>query len=114
VSLGASLTAADENGNTPLHVAARFDNAKAARALMASGADPNALTPDEYAQTPMHAAFLGSADAAVVPVLLEYGADPTIRDVYGRTPLDIARDATDSEYTDFGAAIEAIRAALAE
>ena len=29
---------------------------------MASGADPNALTPDEYAQTPMHAAFLGSAD----------------------------------------------------
>ncbi|OZC03749.1 ankyrin repeat domain-containing protein [Rubricoccus marinus] len=114
VEAGADPATADDNGDTALHAAARFDAAGPARALLDAGADPDARSADESRHTPMHAAFLGSVKGSVVPILLQYGADPTIHNADGLTPLDLARLNDDSEYTDFSAAVAALQAALGE
>lgn len=63
---------------TPLHLAALVDNAQAASALLAAGADPNVLATASFARvTPLGTcAFSGAL--GVARVLLEHGADPHI------------------------------------
>ena len=78
---GADPEARDENGWTPLHVAA---NADIVAALLEAGADPKAR--DKDGDTPLHyAAYHGQPDA--ITALLEAGADPKARGEYGNTPL---------------------------
>lgn len=49
------------------------------------------MTRDEVQETALHYAVrAGPAGAAAA--LLRAGADPSARDVYGNTPLDVARD----------------------
>lgn len=110
---GASVDARDENGDTPLHWTARWDHTDAARLLLERGADPNAAT-GSLGYTPLHTAFLFSTEAALVPVLLDAGADPRAETGDGRSVLDTAEEVADSEYTDQAAALDALRAALAE
>lgn len=64
------------DGFTPLHLAAMVDNVPAAEALLAAGADPNALATARFARvTPLGTcAFAGAL--RVARVLLEHGADP--------------------------------------
>jgi len=58
--------------------------------LIARGADPNIRDGTER-QTPLHkAAYLGYVRA--LNALLTLGADPTLQDAAGRTPLDVARE----------------------
>jgi uncharacterized protein len=66
------------DGFTPLHLAAFVDNVPAAAALLAAGADPNALATASFARvTPLGTcAFSGAL--GVAGVLLEHGADPHI------------------------------------
>src|SRR3954469_11150706 len=66
------------DGFTPLHLAAFVDNVPAAAALLAAGADPNALSTASFARvTPLGTcAFSGAL--GVAQVLLEHGADPHI------------------------------------
>ena len=66
------------DGFTPLHLAAFVDNVPAAAALLAAGADPNALATASFARvTPLGTcAFSGAL--GVAEVLLEHGADPHI------------------------------------
>ena len=45
---GADLAATDENGRTPVHVAAFFSNDDALAALVGGGADPKALDDQRY------------------------------------------------------------------
>lgn len=63
---------------TPLHLAAFVDNAAAASALLAAGADPNVLSTASFARvTPLGTcAFSGAL--GVARLLLEHGADPHI------------------------------------
>ena len=63
---------ANEAGATALHWA--MDNPAEVEALLAAGADPNAITTWGY--TPLMAAVVRQDSAAVVPILLEHGADP--------------------------------------
>ena len=80
-----------DDGFMPLHLAAFVDNAAAARALLAAGADPDVVARASFAQvTPLGtAAFSGANDVA--RVLLEHGADPSLTGEAGGTPLDSAR-----------------------
>ena len=113
LDLGASVTATDSGGGTALHWAARWDNAETARLLLASGADPDAVS-SQFGYTPLHTAFLFSTEAALVPVLLRAGADPRAVTADGRTVLQTAEEMVDSEYADQAAALAALRRALGE
>ena len=98
----------DEYGRTPLHFAVTNRNLEQARyflfllfllrMLLTCGASVNAC--DRYGSTPLSLASV-SAQAEMVALLLEYGADGflvcfllflvTVKDVQGMTPLQYAR-----------------------
>lgn len=52
------------------------------------GLDVNAK--DEQGRTPLHTAVSSVLGAEVIPTLLKNGADKTIRDINGETPLELA------------------------
>lgn len=84
---GADPNCRDENGLTPLHIAAKFGRVEIIRRLVTKGADPNAR--GRNSATPLHlAAESGQEEAA--RLLVELGADVNARDESGRTPLHYA------------------------
>lgn len=88
---GARPGAVSQAGTQPIHDAALGDNAEVIRELVKHGANVDARTRDE-AQTPLHiAAAMGKMNA--IKALVALGADLTIRDIEGRTPLDAAERA---------------------
>ena len=82
---GASPLARDDDGRTPLHLAAAVPGrVTVINELLSHGADVNA--PDDFHQTPLHlAAALKSPDVA--QLLIRNGATVAVRDDFGRTPL---------------------------
>jgi len=86
-----------EDGFHPLGLASFFGHVDAARLLLASGADVNALSTNERVQTAaIHAASAaqGVDEAtryALVALALEYGADPDLRQGGGFRAIDAAR-----------------------
>jgi ankyrin repeat protein len=77
------------DGWTPLHLAAFFGHADAARLLLDAGADVNAVSSNSLQNTPLHAATAGRhADVALT--LLRHGASASAIDAGGYTPLKIA------------------------
>jgi ankyrin repeat protein len=82
---GADVNGWSRDGWTPLHLAAFFDGAGAAAALLARGADLDARSRNEMANTPLHAAVAGRRDD-VVALFLARGADPNAS-AAGWTPL---------------------------
>jgi ankyrin repeat protein len=88
---GAVVNAVSKAGTQPIHEAALGDGAAVIRELVLHGADRNARTRDD-AQTPLYiAAAMGKMKA--VEALVALGADLTIKDSQGRTPLDAAERA---------------------
>ena len=82
---GADPMARGEDGETPLHVAARDSgNPAVTQALLASGADVDARTDGDW--TPLHWA-VGNENPAVLEALLDAAADPMARGEDGHTPL---------------------------
>jgi ankyrin repeat protein len=93
----------ESSGETPLHIAVVKDRPgrlECVRQLLRAGADPNRRAKvgpkadregaDKVrGETALHVAAQ-RGDAALIQVLLEAGADPTIRDADDQTPLDIA------------------------
>jgi ankyrin repeat protein len=78
------------DGWTPLHLAAFFGFADAARLLLDAGADVHAVSRNSMQNTPLHAATAGKhADVALL--LMATGADPLRTDAGGYTPLEIAK-----------------------
>lgn len=86
----ATVNSYSYDGWTPLHLAAFFGHADAARLLLAAGADVGAVSQNSLTNTPLHAATAGK-HAEIALLLLERGADPLRTDAGGYTPLDIAR-----------------------
>ena len=114
LAAGAAVDAVDNEGNTPLLLAAgstwqfvrpplRSSYSPAAIAALATaGADVEAR--DQAGFTAMHRASLAGATAAIA-ALLEAGADPRARDSGERTPLQVAFDESASEGSDTAAIV---------
>lgn len=73
----------------PLHIAAYQGNLEVARALLARGAQPNAL--NSWGATPLHeAARSDCANQEMVALLIKHGANVNAVDSSGGTPLHMA------------------------
>jgi ankyrin repeat protein len=86
---GARVDALDGNGSTPLVYAASRRNYDVAELLLKAGADPNlkgrlGMTPIRWAVTN------SSGDFRLVRLLLQYGANPWIRNDAGSDAVDYA------------------------
>lgn len=80
----AQLTAVDENGATPLHLAAAGGHLELVRWLLESDAPPDAT--DNGSNTPLHGAIL-AGHLEVARLLLDQGAALEFEDDYGNTAL---------------------------
>src|SRR3954454_21437514 len=86
---GADLSVRGGDGFTPLHLAAFFGGAHAVRAILATGADPDADAENTFKVRPLHSAG-AVGDHASVRALLEAGANPNVHQQGGYTPLHTA------------------------
>ena len=86
---GADTAAQDEDGYTPLHVAAVYGYTGTARVLLKHGAYPNAQ--DLFGRTLLHRASI-EGYVGVARVLLEYGGDARAQDILNRAPLHRASE----------------------
>jgi len=85
LAAGANPSLRDTDGKmTPLHWASE---GRIVGALLRAGANPD--IPDQYGETPLHAAALRK-HVDVVSALLAGGADPNLKNGDGQTPLHIA------------------------
>lgn len=85
-----------KSGWSLLHFAAEFQDIAAIEYLINLSCDPN--QPDNYGQTPLHIAVGSDIDGAIqtdepleykaTKRLLELGADITMKDNQGKTPID--------------------------
>ena len=89
----------DPRGTYPLHVAAEFGQAAAARLLLEYGADVSLLDLENDAVALGWAAFFGRP--AVVRVLLDAKSDPSQRNKHGLTPLACAMGGTQGRWKQF-------------
>lgn len=91
VKAGASISARDEHGRTPLHEAVGGDwgSGPVARALLELGAEPDPR--DHSGETPLMIAAR-NGELGCVEALIEHGADPRLKNAEERTPLELARD----------------------
>lgn len=84
----AAMNPVDVNGNTPLDEAVLHNQAESVRFLIAHGADIKYTHPGD-GRGPIHeAAMKGFSD--LLPILVDAGANPVLRDRSGQTPLDLA------------------------
>jgi ankyrin repeat protein len=101
-SLANSRSATDARGTYPLHVAAEFDQADAARMLLVHDADPALLDLENEASPLSWAAFFGRPE--VVSVLLAADTDLNQRNKHGLTPLGCALGGSEGKWKEFSAA----------
>jgi uncharacterized protein len=83
-----SCVAANDMRVQPLHSAAASRSTSTSRLLLDAGAPPDARQAGGY--TALHEAAL-HADAELIGLLLQHGANVDIRNDEGRTPADLAR-----------------------
>ena len=89
ISQGADVNSSDENGNTPLHWAARWNTSPATvRLLLDSGAKVDSA--DGEGLTPLHVAAAWSKTPEVMELMLAEVEDVNVRGKYGETPLHAA------------------------
>ena len=98
-SLANARSETDVRGTYPLHVAAEFDQARAAQLLLDYGADVTLLDFENDAIALGWAAFFGRPE--VVAVLLGAGSEPGQRNKHGLTPLACALGGTQGRWKQF-------------
>ena len=98
-TLANSRSETDARATYPLHVAAEFNQAGAARLLLDYGADVTLLDAENDAIALSWAAFFGRPE--VVTVLLAAGSAPSQRNKHGLTPLGCAVGGTEGKWQRF-------------
>ncbi|HEY7118810.1 MAG TPA: ankyrin repeat domain-containing protein [Tepidisphaeraceae bacterium] len=90
----ADVNAQESNkfGGTPLHWAVRHDRLGTVKHLLERGGDARALN-QRNGQTLVHTAAQHTDDAALVELLLSKGIDPGVKDRFGKTAAEYAREA---------------------
>ena len=73
-------------GTTALHYMAAYRELKPLELLLENGADCNAKA-NTSLETPLHWAVRSRANVMMIKLLVDHGADPTLEDWYGQTPL---------------------------
>jgi uncharacterized protein len=96
ITKGANVNAKNDEGVTPLHLAAYPEMAEI---LVASGANLEAR--DASGNTPLHLATEHPEMLDVVEKLVELGADVSAKNNDGQTALDIAISRDDAEKIEF-------------
>lgn len=84
----------DNRGETSLHDAVAEDYIEITKFLLQNNAYPNIL--DNKGNTPLH--FAIGSNRSIVILLLQYGANPLIKNKQGQTAFDIAHE---KNFTDF-------------
>jgi ankyrin repeat protein len=98
-SLANAVSTTDVRGTYPLHVAAEFGQAEAARLLLRYGANVSLLDSENRAIALGWAAFFGRP--TVVAALLEAGSERGQRNKHGLTPLACAVGGTQGRWRQF-------------
>jgi ankyrin repeat protein len=98
-ALANARSESDPRGTYPLHVAAEFGQAGAARLLLEYGADVALLDDENAAVALCWAAFFGRPE--VVAVLLEAASPPSQRNKHGLTPLGCAVSGVAGKWKQF-------------
>jgi len=98
---GADIHETDKNGVTPLHHAVRFRSPAAVQTLLEHGARVNQVC-KRSGSTALHRAVTttGAPETAgkqeqakeIIQILMQFGADPSIKNKNGRRPADYVRD----------------------
>mgnify|MGYP006440673001 FL=1 len=102
---GAAVSARDETSRTALMYASTGPNPNTVQALLSAGAKVNATDSDEHFSPLMFAAAEGHT--AVVTLLLENNADPTLKDIDGDSAAVFADQRNHSELAKLLRAAEA-------
>lgn len=90
-----------EDGWTALHLAAHYGQEAIVRMLLAYGADPNARSKNDLANTPIHAAAAGGSKSLdALRTLLAHGADVNATQHGGYTALHAAAQNGDRAMVD--------------
>ena len=97
--LASSRSETDARGTYPLHVAAEFGQAAAARVLLEYGADAGLLDNENEAIALCWAAFFGRPE--VVAALLQSGSETNQRNKHGLTPLGCAVGGSEGRWLRF-------------
>lgn len=87
IAAGADPNLTNDDGETPLHMAAYGSDIGVIESLLLNGADPNAV--DSDGNTPLHLA-VGWEDVYSVKQLLAFGANVAVTNRYGRSPVNLA------------------------
>lgn len=95
---GANIDEIDEDGFTPLHLAASGGHKGVAEMLIASGANVNANSRQDRS-TPLHNA-VGKGHKDVVQLLIDKGANVNAKDNKQRTPLRLAAEGNHRDMAD--------------
>ncbi len=98
INKGAVVDLADGFGRTALHYASTGPFVPTVEFLLKKGANPNVVDSEEHFTPIMFAAAEGHID--VVRMLLEYNADPSLKDIDGDTAETFARQNGHTEVAD--------------
>ena len=97
IAAGLDINEADNAGMTPLHHACIEKSYEAAEVLLQAGAAVGLQ--DKWGNTPLgHAVYGKDGTVDLVRLLVEYGADPTVENNKGNSPLTLAQRTQKADY----------------
>ena len=100
LAAGADVNAQDDSGWSPLHFAAQAVSAECAAALIGAGA--SASLQDSFGNTALSTAvFASKGNVSVIRLLRQAGADPSVKNKHGVSPVSLARTIANYDIAQF-------------